>query len=107
MFWRITIIVFLGLLDLTLLGKMLWSDTGLLEYMQLKSQLAELRGEIVELDAENRALSREIRLLQTDRQYAEKMVRQQLHYLRDNEIVYIFASSSGKNAGAKANVGKN
>lgn len=107
MFWRITIIVILGLLDIALLGRMLLSDTGLLEYMQLKNQLAGLREEIVQLDAENRALSREIRLLQTDSQYAEKMVRQHLHYLRDNEIVYIFASSSRKNAGAKANVGKN
>lgn len=99
--------VLLGLLDIALLGKMLWSNTGLLEYMRLKNQLADLRGEIVQLDADNRALSREIRLMQTDRQYAEKMVRQHLHYLRDNEIVYIFAASSGKNAGVKDNVGKN
>ena len=107
MFWRITFIVGIGLLDLALLAKMLWGDTGLLEYVNLKNKLEELRAEIVQLDASNLELSKEIRLLQTDRQYMEKMVRQKLHYLRDNETVYIFASSSDKNPGAKANVGKN
>lgn len=107
MFWRTTLIVLLGLLNIALLGKLLWSNTGILEYLQLKKQLADLRSEIVQLDAENLALSREIRLLQTDRQYVEKMVRHHLHYLRENELVYIFASSSDKNAGEKANDRKN
>ena len=38
----------------------------------------------------NLSLSREIRLLQTDQKYVEKMIRQRLHYLRDNEILYLF-----------------
>lgn len=107
MFWRTAIIVVLGLINIGLIGKMFWGNTGLLEYMQLKKQLASLRAEIVQLDEENLALSREIRLLQNDAGYVEKMIRQHLNYLRDNEVVYIFASSSDNNAGVKANAGKN
>ena len=35
-------------------------------------------------------LSREIRLLQTDDSYVEKMIRQRLNYVRKNEILYLF-----------------
>lgn len=90
MFWRTFIIVILGILNLTLFARMIWGPTGIMEYRHLKNQLADLREKIVTLDSENRTLSREIRLLQSDGKYVEKMVRQRLHYLRDNEVVYIF-----------------
>ena len=51
-------------------------------------QMGEVQ--IKALDSENRALSQEIRLLQNDPKYVEKMVRQRLHYLRANEVLYLF-----------------
>ena len=44
---------------------------------------AELEEKIVQL-------SHEIRLLKNDKNYQEKMIRQKLRYIRNNEIVYIF-----------------
>ena len=59
-------------------------------YSDLRSEYAEIQRQDAALDAENLSLSREIRLLQTDQKYVEKMIRQRLHYLRDNEILYLF-----------------
>ena len=64
--------------------------TGLVDYSDLRSEYAEIQRQDAALDAENLSLSREIRLLQTDQKYVEKMIRQRLHYLRDNEILYLF-----------------
>lgn len=98
MLWKVGAIIFLGAINLALFFKMVWGPTGLAEYQSLKQQYQDLRQKIVALDQENRALSRDIRLMQSDGDYAEKIVRQKLHYLRDNEIVYIFSDSSDKAA---------
>lgn len=73
----------------------------------MKDRYQALQADAARLDRENMQLSHDIRLLQTDAQYVEKMVRQKLHYLRDNEIVYIFAEKPGNENGAKAHDGKN
>lgn len=99
MFWKVTIIVALGVLNVALFGRMLWGPTGIMEYRALKQQHGSLKAEIARLDAENMILSRDIRLMQSDPLYVEKMVRQRLHYLRDNEIVYLFAPQTGNGAG--------
>ncbi len=96
MFWKVIILLFLGLINVALLCKMLWGPTGLMEFYALKAEYASLQEKIAMLDTENMALSRDIRLFQSDPQYVEKMVRQKLHYLRDNEIVYVFANPKQK-----------
>lgn len=106
MFWRAVILSLLGLINVTLLCKMIWGPTGLMEFHALKAKYAALQEKIATLDTENMALSRDIRLMQSDPQYVEKMVRQKLHYLRDNEIVYIFANP-GQKVEAKSHDGKN
>lgn len=105
MFWKVTIIVVLGILNIVLFSKMIWGPTGIMEYRALKQQHGNLKTEIARLDAENMILSRDIRLMQSDPLYVEKMVRQRLHYLRDNEIVYLFATQVGN--GATGDDGKN
>lgn len=94
-----------GVLDIMLLGRMIWGPTGLVEYQSLKAQYQGLQDKIAQLDETNRSLSRDIRLLQTDQQYVEKIIRQRLHYLRGNEVVYLFAGSDKHEAGEDA--GKN
>lgn len=96
MFWKVSILLALGVVNLALMGKIIWGPTGLMEYKALKERHAALQERVASLDAENMALSRDIRLIQTDPQYVEKMVRQKLHYLRDNEIVYIFSAPPQK-----------
>lgn len=107
MFWRTALIIILGIVNIGLLGKVIWGSTGIMEYRSLKAQLSSLRERVNTLDAENLALSREIRLLQSDEKYMEKMIRQRLRYMRDNEIVYVFTSGAGKQAGVRQNDGKN
>lgn len=105
MITRILVLIFLGVLDLALFGKMVWGPSGIAEYRSLKNQYASLQAKIAALDSENMALSREIRLLQSDDKYVEKMVREKLRYLRDNEIVYLFPSKA--ETGVASNDGKN
>ena len=106
MFWRVSILLILGIFNLALFGRMIWGPTGLVEYRDLKQQHAALLAEINSLDAQNRALSKDIRLLQSDGQYVEKMIRQRLHYMRDNEVLYLFGSSAQQSPGAPAHDGK-
>lgn len=107
MFWRVFILVVLALVNVVLFSRMVWGPTGLVEYHQLKRQHADLEKQIVALDAENLALSREIRLLQSDNQYVEKMIRQRLHYVRENEVLYLFRDTAEAGSGAAKNDGKN
>ncbi|AMD89756.1 hypothetical protein HMPREF1022_00323 [Desulfovibrio sp. 6_1_46AFAA] len=107
MFWRVFILVALGLINVVLFSRMIWGPTGLMEYRELKRQYAALQEQVAGLDAENLALSREIRLLQSDNQYVEKMIRQRLHYVRDNEVLYLFGKSAKTGQGAADNDGKN
>jgi len=108
MFWKVFLITALGVLNMLLFYRMVWSPYGILAYHELRREHAQLEAQVRELDVHNLALSREIRLLRSDDGYVEKMIRQRLHYVKDNEIFYLFtdAQSSSK-AGAPADEGKN
>ncbi|MDR2573102.1 MAG: septum formation initiator family protein [Desulfovibrio sp.] len=90
MLWRVFILVVLTLINIVLFGRMIWGPAGLLEYRELKSRHAALREQMDKIDVQNLSLSREIRLLQSDKQYMEKMIRRYLHYVRENEVLYLF-----------------
>ena len=51
---------------------------------------SELSQELAALNEQRASLSREIRLLKTDPDYVEKVIRQRLNYVRKNEILYLF-----------------
>ena len=74
MVWRVVILVALGLVNLVLFVHMLWGGTGLMEYADLRRQLREAQEQVAELDRKNVELSNEIRWLQSDSQYLEKMI---------------------------------
>ena len=69
---------------------MIWGPNGLISLQELKKQHSNLQAQKAELDAKNLQLSHEIRLLKNDKSYQEKMIRQKLRYIRNNELVYIF-----------------
>ncbi|MDR1856165.1 MAG: septum formation initiator family protein [Desulfovibrio sp.] len=94
MFWRVFLIVLLTLINVMLFQRTVWGPTGLLEYKELKRQYAGIERQIANLEKQNLSLSREIRLLQSDDRYIARMIRQRLHYVRDNEILYIFDESA-------------
>jgi len=108
MFWKVFLITVLGVLNVALFYRMVWSPYGLLVYHKLRQEHVQLETQIQELDKQNLALSHEIRLLRSDDSYVEKMIRRRLHYVKDNEVLYLFydAPSSSK-AGAPADEGKN
>ncbi len=91
-FWRTCILVFLGIINVVLFYRMIWGDGGLLSFNELRRNYAQLEQELVDLDAQNIQLSKEIRLLKSDDAYVEKMIRQRLHYVRDNEVLYLFTN---------------
>ena len=85
--------VFFGLslvINGILLYGLIWGGQGLRAYRNLKEQHYLLEMRIQELDERNIALSKEIRLLQSDEKYQEKVIRQRFNFVKNNEILYIF-----------------
>ena len=108
MFWKVFILTALGVLNLVLFYRMIWSPYGIMAYHELRQEHEYLEKQVYELDQTNLALSREIRLLRDDAGYVEKMIRQRLHYVKENEVLYLFTDAqSTSKAGAVADEGKN
>ncbi|MBQ9453290.1 MAG: septum formation initiator family protein [Desulfovibrio sp.] len=94
MFWRSLILMIVALINIVLFTRMVWGPTGLIEYRELKRQYENIENQIASLDADNLALSREIRLLQGDERYVKKVIRQRLHFVHDNEVLYLFGDAA-------------
>ena len=90
---RTIVLLVLAVINVVFFCRMMWSPSGILAFKELKEQHAALQRQVAELDKRNVALSREIRLLQSDNAYVEKMIRQRLHYVRDNEVLYLFTDA--------------
>lgn len=102
---------FLGLLvvlNIVLLYRLIWSEQGVIAYRDLKARHAVLEERVQELDKATMAMSREIRLLKSDRAYLEKMIRQQLNFVKEDEILYVFPERTPEDAsGAGSDESKN
>jgi cell division protein FtsB len=91
-----------------LLFDLVWGRQGIIEFKKLYEQCRMLEERIAGLESDNILLSREIRLLQSDDKYVEKVIRNRLHFIRDNEIRYIFPEESeAESSGALPNEAKN
>ncbi len=100
-FWRTCILVFLIIVNVVLFYRMIWGGSGVLAFNELRKEFRALESEIAQVDAQNLQLSKEIRLLKSDDAYVEKMIRQRLHYVRNNEILYLFTEENLAKAGPK------
>lgn len=90
-----SLILLIALLVNTALGvRLFYGEQSLFSYSDLSSQQAELKVDLAKIDDINRSLSREIRLLQSDVKYVEKMIRLRLNFVQDNEILYLFADET-------------
>ncbi len=107
MFWRTSVLIALGLINVILFYRMVWGDNGILAFNKLRTQYEGLVQELALLDKKNINLSNEIRLLKSDDEYIEKMIRQRLHYVRDNEILYLFTETQPSSKNEEKNEGKN
>lgn len=88
--WKSAILVLAVLMNITLAFRLLWGDQSVAAWQELKRHQADLGEQMETLDQRRAELSREIRLLQTDGAYVERVIRQRLNYVRGNEILYIF-----------------
>ena len=104
--WKLLILALAVTVNVILVSRLLWGPQSLVSYRELASQHAELLKERDSFDAANAGLSREIRLLQSDEKYVEKMIRQRLNFVRGNEILYLFTEDANAR-GALPHDGKN
>ena len=77
-------------LNILLAWALVWGDNGLMSYRSLREESLALDGRIRDLNSRNLELSREIRLLQSDKKFIEQTIRKRLNFVRENEILYIF-----------------
>jgi cell division protein FtsB len=67
----------------------MFGANGMVVYRQKSAEFQSLRHEIDELQTENDRFTAQIKALRTDPKTIEKEAREQLHYARTGEIVYI------------------
>ena len=107
MWYRIIFAVSI-VLNLALLSQLIWSDYGFTAYREIKDQYNDLESRIEDFNRKNLELSREIRLLQSDKNYIERMIRSRWNFVREDEVLYIFSETGpSHNAGALPDDGKN
>ena len=78
------------LLNAALFSRLMWGENSIYAWTALREKQNDISQELTQLDERRAALSREIRLLKTDPDYVEKVIRQRLNYVRKNEILYLF-----------------
>ncbi len=78
------------LFNIFALSNILFGEQSIIALQNAKESLNKIKAQIAEVDQKNAQLSNEIRLLKTDQAYLEKVIRQQLNYVRGSEIIYIF-----------------
>ncbi len=75
---------------LILFGAALFGERSLLRYHQLQQEKRRIEASIEAKRRENRRLLRELDALRNDRAYQERLVREELNFVRPGEIVYRF-----------------
>jgi cell division protein FtsB len=67
----------------------MFGSNGTVAYRQKRAEAVDLQKQIDSLEKENTALSGQINALQTDPKAIEKEAREQLHYARPDEVIYV------------------
>lgn len=103
-----SVLVISIVLNLALIFSLIWGEQGIISYKRLYGKCQTLEEKITVLENQNVFLSKEIRLLQSDEKYIEKVIRNRLHFIRDNEIRYIFPEEQDvEPSGAQPDESKN
>ena len=67
----------------------IFGANGMMVYQKKKAELRTLQKDADQLQRENQALSDRIKALKTDPNAIEKEAREQLHYARPGEVIYL------------------
>ncbi len=89
-FWKIFLPAVAVAVNAAFISSLLWGSNSIYTWKALKEKKSEMEIELADLNSERAQLSREIRLLKKDPAYVEKVIRQRLNYVKQNEILYIF-----------------
>lgn len=90
MFARRIVFAISVVLNLVLVYNLIWGDRGIIAYKDLKARCATLQSSLDQIHKDNHDLSQEIRLLQSDDKYLEKVIRNRMNFVRENETLYIY-----------------
>ncbi|MEQ9501288.1 MAG: septum formation initiator family protein [Deltaproteobacteria bacterium] len=71
-------------------GAAIVGDDGIARHELLKAELTKVRTLNARLEAENTVLARQAHALRTDRAFVESVVRDELGWVRADEVVFIF-----------------
>ncbi len=88
---RFLVVLFVALNVLLLYG-IFFSSQGILGYRQQTAQVAELEKKIAELKRKNHKLFNKIQSFKKDPQAQERLVRQQLGWAKENELMIEFVT---------------
>jgi cell division protein FtsB len=84
--------IFLFLLcvvNIFLVFKIFDDDSGLPVYKDLKIKIDGVQEKVDDVDLRNRQISSEIRILKKNDQYVNRLIKRELFYVADNELMYI------------------
>jgi cell division protein FtsB len=84
------------LLTMGLLLHAMFGANGMAVYRQKRVELQSLRSEVERLQVENNRHADEIRALKSDPAAIEKEAREQLHYTKRGEVIYVGPESAAK-----------
>jgi cell division protein FtsB len=104
--WRRVGTAAAALLTVVLLLHAMFGANGMVIYRQKKSEMQTLQLEVDRLQKENNRYADQIRSLKSDPAAIEKEAREQLHYTRRGEIVYVAPDPPPKAATGRARNGK-
>ena len=83
---KLLFLVLVLLLNAALFSRLMWGSGSIYAWNALKEKQSEVSQELTALNEQRASLSREIRLLKTDPDYVEKVIRQRLNYVRKNDV---------------------
>lgn len=79
----------LTIVNVFLVYKIFDAESGLPAYRELQSKISVAQDKLDEMDMRNRQLSAEIRTFKKDDKYVARLVKRELFYVADNELMYI------------------
>jgi cell division protein FtsB len=104
--WRRLATLLVVLLTIGLLLHAVFGANGMVIYRQKRDELKALQSDVDRIQKENDAYAARIKALKTDPSAIEKEAREQLHYTRPGEMVYIVPEAPQKPAIGRAKNGK-
>lgn len=96
-FWRSTILCLAFLMNMTLGYQLFFSDQSIFAWQNLQERYTHMQAELIHVATQKTDLSQEIHLLRNEDAYMGKLIRQNLNFVKDNEILYLFEKEHEEN----------